>query len=366
MKKLNFLMRAALPLFLPSLAWASQVEVYGVIDTGIAVARVNGETRVYEETGFMRPSRFGFKGKEDLGNGRAVSFVLEQGFDSNNGAQSQGANYAFGREANLTYECAYGKFGMGRIGNFMSGMGSWDPWGPNSGPFATGWGIAASGSSMSDYLRMDNTFAWQSPKIDGWQVMAQYSLDVLGTEAERNVDNTRYLSGGVTYMKNGLNVLAFAGWRMNPTVEGKGYKDGQTYGLALNKQFDGFKPYLAAQYARNSLSVGKKPLSVFKAVEAKHPNTKGINGIAIITGTDISCFSGTFKTAVQYFHGKNEGAENKDKLKRLIFSIGQEYPLSKRTVLYAGTNWGKSEAKAHGHKEITRALELFSGIKHSF
>ena len=79
MKKLNFLMRAALPLFLPSLAWASQVEVYGVIDTGIAVARVNGETRVYEETGFMRPSRFGFKGKEDLGNGRAVSFVLEQG-----------------------------------------------------------------------------------------------------------------------------------------------------------------------------------------------------------------------------------------------------------------------------------------------
>lgn len=69
MKKLNFLMRAALPLFLPSLAWASQVEVYGVIDTGIAVARVNGETRVYEETGFMRPSRFGFKGKEDLGNG---------------------------------------------------------------------------------------------------------------------------------------------------------------------------------------------------------------------------------------------------------------------------------------------------------
>ena len=54
MKKLNFLMRAALPLFLPSLAWASQVEVYGVIDTGIAVARVNGETRKsYEETGFM-------------------------------------------------------------------------------------------------------------------------------------------------------------------------------------------------------------------------------------------------------------------------------------------------------------------------
>ena len=32
-----------------------------------------------------------------------------------------------------------------------------------------------------------------------------------------------------------------------------------------------------------------------------------IPGIAIITGTDVSCFSGTFKAAVQYFHGKNEG-----------------------------------------------------------
>ena len=89
---------------------------------------------------------------------------------------------------------------MGRIGNFMVRHGfRGTPWGTKLGePFATGWGIAASGSSMSDYLRMDNTFAWQSPKMDGRQVMAQYSLDVLGTEAERNVDNTRYLSGGVT------------------------------------------------------------------------------------------------------------------------------------------------------------------------
>lgn len=366
MKRLNLLMTIALPVCLPISVLASQVEVYGIIDTGIAVERVDGQTRVYQETGFMRPSRFGLKGREDLGNGNAVSFVLEQGFESNNGTQSQGAKYAFGREANLSYECAYGKFGMGRIGNFMSGMGSWDPWGPNSGPFATGWGIAASGSTMSDYLRMSNTFAWQSPKIDGWQVMAQYSLDVLGTDAARNVDNTRYLSGGVTYMKNGLNVLAFIGWRMNPTIAGKGYKDGQTYGFAVNKGFDGFKPYLAVQYAQNSLSVGKKPLDVFKAVEAVKADTKGINGIAVISGTDIKFLGGTFKAAVQYFHGKNEGTADKDKLRRLIFSIGQEYPLSRRTVLYGGANWGKSTQKASGHENSVHALEVFSGIKHSF
>ena len=67
-------------MLLPTCLYASEVEVYGVIDTGIAVSRVDGQTRVYQETGFMRPSRFGFKGREDLGNGRAVSFILEQGF----------------------------------------------------------------------------------------------------------------------------------------------------------------------------------------------------------------------------------------------------------------------------------------------
>lgn len=353
-------------MLLPGCLYASEVEVYGVIDTGIAVSRVDGQTRVYQETGFMRPSRFGFKGREDLGNGQAVTFVLEQGFESNNGTASQGDKYAFGREANLNYENAFGTFGLGRIGNFMSGMGSWDPWGPNSGPFATGWGIAASGSTMSDYLRMNNTFAWKSPKLNGWQLMAQYSLDVLGTDAATFSDNTRYLSGGVTYIEKGLNFLLFVGWRMNPEVNGKGYEDGQTYGVAVNKQFSGFKPYIALQYAKNSLSVGKKPLAVFKAVEATTENSKGIDGLAVVTGSDINLFGGTFKLAVQFFHGQNKGAENRDKLRRLIFSVGQEYPLSKRTVLYGGVNWGKSTVKALNGEDNVRALELFSGIKHSF
>lgn len=68
MKKLNFLMRAALPLFLPSLAWASQVEVYGVLDTGLAVARSERcDQMSMKKQALLRPSRFGFKGKEGPG-----------------------------------------------------------------------------------------------------------------------------------------------------------------------------------------------------------------------------------------------------------------------------------------------------------
>ncbi len=204
----------------------------------------------------MRPSRFGFKGKEDLGNGRAVSFVLEQGFDSNNGAQSQGANYAFGREANLTYECAYGKFGMGRIGNFMSGMGSWDPWGPNSDLLRR---VGDSRFRLFDVRLSENgQYLCLAVSQDGR--LASNGPILFGRIGDRSRKKCRQHSLFVRRRdlhEERSECSGFAGWRMNPTVEGKGYKDGQTYGLALNKQFDGFKPYLAAQYARNSLSVGK-------------------------------------------------------------------------------------------------------------
>ncbi len=77
----------------------------------------------------------------------------------------------------------------------MSGMGSWGSMGTEFRTFCHGLGYCCSGSTMSDYLRMNNTFAWKSPKLNGWQLMAQYSLDVLGTEAATFADNTRYLSG---------------------------------------------------------------------------------------------------------------------------------------------------------------------------
>ena len=345
---------------------APQTELYGIIDTGIAFSRSNGENKVYQETGFMRPSRFGLKGEENLGNGNRVTFVLEQGFESNNGASSQGGKYAFGREANLNISGKFGKLGFGRIGSFMSGMGSWDPWGPNSGPFATGWGIAASGSSMSDYLRMDNTIAWQSPKFSGWQVMAQYSMDVLGTDLDTYTDNTRFASAGIAYLTKGLNILGIIGYRFNPQVGGKGYADGQTYGFAINKQFTGFKPYFAVQYAKNALSVGKKPLMVFKATDASDTNSKGIDGLGTILGSDVDFLGGTFKASVQLYKGKNKASVDSHKLNRVIFSIGQEFPLSKRSTVYAGTNWGKSWQKVLGEKTTVRALEVFSGLMHRF
>ncbi len=61
-------------------------------------------------------SRFGLKGSEDLGGGMKAGFQIENGFNINNGAQSQGAFWARQSEVNLS-----GGFGMVRLGNFFSG-----------------------------------------------------------------------------------------------------------------------------------------------------------------------------------------------------------------------------------------------------
>jgi predicted porin len=66
---------------------ASNVTLFGVIDTGIQAQKIGGVkgNTIQMNTGFRAGSRWGIKGVEDLGNGYSVGFVLEQGFKSDTG-----------------------------------------------------------------------------------------------------------------------------------------------------------------------------------------------------------------------------------------------------------------------------------------
>ncbi len=58
---------------------ASNVTLYGILDTGIGVSKVkHQDTTVQMTTGMDSGSRWGIKGVEDLGNGYSVGFVAEQ------------------------------------------------------------------------------------------------------------------------------------------------------------------------------------------------------------------------------------------------------------------------------------------------
>jgi predicted porin len=113
----------------------SQVTVYGIID--VALAHMNnadaaghGVTREPSLTGSL-PSRFGFRGSEDLGGGLSAVFNLESGFNPDVGTLGQGGRI-FGRQAWVGLRGRWGTLQLGRILNmtYLATMKS-DVLGPN-------------------------------------------------------------------------------------------------------------------------------------------------------------------------------------------------------------------------------------------
>ncbi|HEX8614915.1 MAG TPA: porin [Telluria sp.] len=113
----------------------SQVTIYGVLDSGLvhttnSNTAGNSVTKVPGLTGSV-PSRLGFRGTEDLGNGVQALFVLEAGLSLDTGTMGQG-NRLFGRQAYVGLKNPYGTLMLGRQTNmtFLAAVKS-DVMGPN-------------------------------------------------------------------------------------------------------------------------------------------------------------------------------------------------------------------------------------------
>lgn len=93
----------------------SSVTLYGLIDTNIEFvnhASANGGVVVRENSGGLSNSRFGFRGVEDLGGGNNAFFILEAGFNGNDGTNAT-AGVLFNRTAAVGLANAYGALSAG-------------------------------------------------------------------------------------------------------------------------------------------------------------------------------------------------------------------------------------------------------------
>lgn len=126
----------------------SSVTLYGIVDTGVEYynhASGGGSFVGMPTLTGEVPSRFGIKGKEDLGGGYGTFFVLENGFAMNTGALNYGGRL-FGRQANVGISTPYGTLTLGRqmnmsmyvllnadvIGPSIHSMASFDGYLPNA------------------------------------------------------------------------------------------------------------------------------------------------------------------------------------------------------------------------------------------
>ena len=86
MKKVT-LVSAVLAALCATPAMAAQVEMYGLLDTGVKVQKIGeGDTTFSMESGQRSGSRVGVRGNEKINDTLEVGFVLEHGLDTDTGA----------------------------------------------------------------------------------------------------------------------------------------------------------------------------------------------------------------------------------------------------------------------------------------
>ncbi|MBV8604110.1 MAG: porin [Pelomonas sp.] len=178
MKRLAWLAMAAVPAgALPAQA-QDDVEIYGRVNTSVESQRSGDAGRVVVLQN--NASRFGLRGREDLGGGLQAGFNLESGFDSTNGAQT--AASLFNRQSELNLR---GDFGTLRLGN----------WIPDS-YFATAddvsmhnhdTGTSADAFYGGPFPRTDK-FGYVSPLLAGVQVWATLQTANAAPGDRRGVD----------------------------------------------------------------------------------------------------------------------------------------------------------------------------------
>lgn len=151
----------------------SAVQVYGLIDTAVEhLTNVNvaGDslTRMPNLSGGMYPSRIGFRGAEELGNGMQAVYQLETGFSPDIGGLGQG-NRLFGRQAWVGLSGSWGTVTVGRNYSMLfQSFADVDIIGP----------AQFSVSSLDSYIpnaRSDNSIAYKG-KFAGVTIGATYSF----------------------------------------------------------------------------------------------------------------------------------------------------------------------------------------------
>ena len=368
MKK-SLLALALLGAFTASAFAEPSVTLYGRIDTGLVYTHKNldntaGSTDTFSmDSGVTTGSRWGLKGSEDIGNAK-VGFVLESGFNSDDGASSDKESRLFGREAQVNVSGAYGTLYAGRFASIASDSGSIG-YLTDVSAFPNGFGVVGTqkGSTGSAYARYDNALAYQTPTFGGLQAAAMYSFKANSQTDKTSRENSsfadRYAAAGLRY-KAGKAAVVLAGdytLYSNSNATYKNLDNGYSVILGGNYDFGVAKVFAKATYFDNQASATD---SFSLLSDSK---TVGVEGWGVELSTAVPAFGGTVLGTVGYRDAKN--VDNSDaKFKRWNAALGYAYAFSKRTSVYAAAGYAQEKANELDRK--ASAAQAGFGLVHKF
>ena len=381
MKK-SLIAAALLGTFAASAFAAPSVTLYGRIDTGLAYthmdkdkANVDTDDTFSMESGFSTGNRWGLKGTEDIGNAK-VGFVLESGFNSDDGDSGQGGRL-FGREAQVNVSGAYGTLYAGRFGSIASDAGSIGYLGDVSA-FPNTFGIVGmqQGSTGSAYARYDNALAYQTPTFGGLQGAIMYSFKGDTQSNEESIKNARensgnadrYLAAGLRYKAGKAAVVLTGDMTMYGNAAGEQmtnfYHDvdnGYSFILGGNYDFGVAKAFAKVTYFDNQVNV----LDSFDLISDSRDLKKAeaLKGWGAELGTNVPAFGGNFLAAVGYRDAKDVD-DGSYKFKRWNAAVGYTYAFSKRTNVYGLAGYAQEKANALDRK--ASGAQVGFGLVHKF
>lgn len=381
-------------------ALAADVTLYGVVDAGLVYTHLDQDVQGVDATdkfemksGNQAGSRWGLKGVEDLGNGVQVGFILESGFNVDDGS-FRTADTLFDREASLFVQGSFGKVAFGKLGSIVQGVSSWGKVGSVSA-FGTSFGnyAAQAGAIFATSTVYDNMIAYSTPSFGGVTVYAQYSMGKSQSQSwdadnakwkptmvENESSTDRYYAIGAEYA-NGPAKLFFAVDSTNyaswtPVSGGTSAMDKPVYGvkdtddsltvtLGGNYDFNVAKLYAGVQYFDEVAG---------KWIGASANKPGKVKGWAATVSASAPVAGGNAMLGVGYTDASaadsvtDNGKPDFD-LSRWVVSAGYTYNLSKRTNLYGVASYmqDKLEPSAAGDKDVKpTATTVMVGLRHRF
>ncbi|WP_065309600.1 porin [Janthinobacterium psychrotolerans] len=334
----------------------SNLTLYGTVDMGLVreSGGIAGVTRL--TSGVASGSRLGFKGREDLGGGMAVVFLLENGFQADTGALGQGG-LLFGRQAYAGLQTQAGTVTLGRqyTPQYLA-IAAVDPF--NSGTAGDSKNLMmATGNAAS---RMDNSVKYSSPVMQGFNA----ELVAGAGEVAGDSGAGRQLGGALAYAGGPWALRLAYHHRDNDTAALR--NAGSARNTVATAMYDAgsFKAHFAYGVDQGLNSALARNLNnPFGAAVAPVAST---DSNVVLVGLSVPQGAGTW--LVSYIRKNDKTAYNQDAQQ---VAAGYRHALSKRTDLYgvlasirnrngAGYTVGSAIEGGSGN----RAINL--GVRHSF
>ena len=367
---------------------ASNVTLYGVIEEGVLVQKAkHQDTTVSLKSGFDQGSRWGIRGVEELGNGYSVGFILEQGFNADNGDQAV-AGKQFSRESILYVTGGFGRFGFGRTGTLASGA--------QSNNILTGWalgtgfGLSAWTSFGGGFSRTDNAVFYKTPSFGGLTISAMYSNGYTGDDAKWSKNN-HYYGIGAKYEANAIKSSLIFEAMDNKGTEVASKTAGSLFNIGQWAVVEGYDPAKLTDaqkdeykaWAKTSLddatAAKKRALMINYGLEynmgawtpmfayqwfnqdgGKKTHMFGLSAKVGVAGGDIL-------VGGRYLFGHDEALTGDDKVRAWNLGAAYIYPLSKRTALKAYAGYADSSKGWKDKEEVAyNGYQLYLGMRHSF